>query len=221
MHEFDRGPRSPAVGADPRLEAVIGHRGARLSAASGDTARARLGGAVEPVSSPAARAENVEVEVAVVERASYDVAMVLGSAGLRRLCRARALLYDVEGAAPRVRELAREIGMSPFHFIRQFEVVFGVTPHQLRQRARLDRAKHLLAFGNHSVTEVCMAVGFTSVGSFSALFKRRLGEAPSTYRRRVRATVQVPARLVDVLYPGCLSLMGRLPPDSLRNFREA
>ena len=93
--------------------------------------------------------------------------------------------------------------ISPFHFIRQFEAVFGVTPHQYRIDARLDAAKRLLAAGQHSVTDVCMEVGFSSLGSFSALFTRRVGEAPSAYRQRVRAKAD--------LTPGCLSLMGRLP----------
>lgn len=48
--------------------------------------------------------------------------------------------------------------MSPFHFIRRFESLFGMTPHQFRIERRLDRAKLLLAAGNHSVTEVCMEV---------------------------------------------------------------
>ena len=78
--------------------------------------------------------------------------------------------------------------------------------------------------GHHSVTDVCMEVGFSSLGSFSALFKQRIGEAPSAYRRRVRAMVQVPGTPAD-LTPGCLSLMGRLSPSafagSVRSFREA
>jgi AraC-like DNA-binding protein len=79
--------------------------------------------------------------------------------------------------------------------------------------------------GHHSVTDVCMEVGFSSLGSFSALFSRRVGEAPSAYRRRVRAMVQVPGTLPADLTPGCLSLMGRLSPsalaNSVRSFREA
>ena len=68
--------------------------------------------------------------------------------------------------------------------------------------------------GEHSVTDVCMEVGFSSLGSFSTLFTRRLGEAPSAYQRRVRTSVQVPGGLPAVLAPGCLSLMSRLPPSA-------
>ena len=75
------------------------------------------------------------------------------------------------------------------------------------------------------MTDVCMDVGFSSLGSFSALFTRRIGEAPSAYQRRVRAMVQVPGSIPADLTPGCLTLMGHLPPSAFatpaRNFREA
>ena len=103
--------------------------------------------------------------------------------------------------------------------------MFGVTPHQFRIQARLDAAKHMLAMGRHSVTDVCLEVGFSSLGSFSALFTRRVGEAPSAYRRRVRTMIQVPAGLPADLTPGCLSLMGQLSVSAfngpVRSFREA
>jgi len=111
--------------------------------------------------------------------------------------------------------------MSPYHFIRRFEALFGVTPHQFRIRARLDEAKLLLAKGQLSVTEVCMEVGFASLGSFSDLFARRIGEPPSAYQRRARVMVRIPAAYPQELFPGCLSLMCRLPESAFRNFREA
>lgn len=135
--------------------------------------------------------------------------MLLRHEGFRRLCRARERLQQLDDPAPSIEDLARELRISPFHFIRQFEAVFGVTPHQYRIQVRLDRAKELLASGQLSVTDVCMEVGFSSLGSFSTLFTRRFGETPSAYRRRVGAAD---------LGPGCLSLMGRLPR---RSFREA
>ena len=151
--------------------------------------------------------------------------MLLRHEGFRRLCQARDLLREVREPSLSITDVARELQISPFHFIRQFEAVFGLTPHQFRIQARLDAAKYLLATGRHSVTDVCMHVGFSSLGSFSALFTRRVGEAPSVYRRRVRAMVQVPGTLPAALTPGCLSLMGRLAlpacGDSDRSFREA
>jgi AraC-like DNA-binding protein len=149
--------------------------------------------------------------------------MLLRHDGFRRLCQARDLLRELREPSPSIADLARELQISPFHFIRQFEAVFGVTPHQFRIQSRLDIAKHLLAMGRHSVTDVCMEVGFSSLGSFSTLFTRRVGEAPSAYRRRVRAMVHVPGAVPGDLMPGCLSLMSRLPAASapVRNFREA
>jgi AraC-like DNA-binding protein len=151
--------------------------------------------------------------------------MLLRHEGFRRLCRARDLLRELREPSPSIAALAREVQISPFHFIRQFEAVFGVTPHQFRIQIRLDAAKQLLATGHHSVTDVCMEVGFSSLGSFSALFAQRIGEPPSAYRRRVRAMVQVPGTVPGHLTPGCLTLMGRLPPsafaESVRSFREA
>jgi AraC-like DNA-binding protein len=126
----------------------------------------------------------------------------------RRLCRARDLLREVHDHPLTIDEVAREAAMSPFHFIRQFNAVFGTTPHQYRIHARLDRARQLLALGTHSVTDVCMEVGFSSLGSFSDLFARRVGIPPSAYRRQARTMVTVPGILPPALFPGCLSLMG-------------
>ena len=142
--------------------------------------------------------------------------MLLSHDGFRRLCDARARLQQLDDSPITIAELARELRISPFHFIRQFECVFGVTPHQYRIQARLDRARRLLAAGRMSVTEVCMQIGFSSLGTFSDLFSRRVGETPSGYQRRLRAA---PAR-----FPGCFGLKGGLPADAFRaqrNFREA
>jgi len=125
-----------------------------------------------------------------------------------------------EEARP-LREIARQVGISPFHFIRRFEALFGITPHQLRIRARLEQAKLLLAGGQHTVTEVCMEVGMSSLGSFSDLFLRRFGAPPREYQRRARTMIVVPGMLPERLFPGCLSMMGQLPPHAFRNFEEA
>lgn len=135
--------------------------------------------------------------------------MVLTSTTFRRLVRARELLFT-EDVALSVREIAGAVGLSPYHFIRQFSALFGATPHQARTRARLDRAKELLASGT-AVTDVCMEIGFSSLGSFSALFTRRIGVAPSAYRR----AVQVP-RSFALLPAGCLGMLARLPAHAYR-----
>jgi AraC-like DNA-binding protein len=122
------------------------------------------------------------------------------AAAFRRLCRAGDLLRAPRDRPVSVREAAAAAGMSPFHFIRRFRALFGETPRQFLIRARIDRAKVLLASSDRSVTDVCLEVGFTSLGSFSDLFARRVGVAPSVYRRRVRARAGGAA-------PGCLTLM--------------
>jgi AraC-like DNA-binding protein len=135
--------------------------------------------------------------------------MLLARETMRRLCRGRALL-EAEGLS--VAGIARTVGLSPWHFIRAFDAAFGATPHQYRIHARLEHAKQLLAMGEHSVTETCMAVGFSSLGSFSDLFTRRVGTPPSVWRRRV---VQVPGRMPPTLIPGCFALMGMLPARAI------
>ncbi len=144
--------------------------------------------------------------------------MLLARATVQRLCRARALLAEPTERPRSVAEIARSLRLSPWHFIRQFDALFGMTPHQFRIAARIEHAKRLLALGEHSVTEVCMEVGFTSLGSFSELFAKRVGAPPSVWRRRV---VQVPGTMPPALVPGCLGLMWGLPAGALRNSREA
>jgi len=124
-----------------------------------------------------------------------------------RLCRARDMLAELHDGPLTIEQVAREAAMSHFHFIRRFHALFGDTPHQFRIRVRLDRAKRLLALGNDSVTDVCLDIGFSSLGSFSDLFTRRVGLSPSAYRRRARSLIVVPGVIPKQLFPGCLTLM--------------
>src|SRR3712207_4860559 len=80
--------------------------------------------------------------------------------------------------------LAREALMSPGHFSRSFRAAFGETPYSYLLTRRIERAKALLRRGDLSVTEVCFAVGCTSLGSFSSRFTELVGETPSAYRAR-------------------------------------
>jgi len=144
--------------------------------------------------------------------------VLVTSGQLARLCVARELLGETPEAPLSIEQIARAVGISPFHFIRQFEAVFGATPHQFRIARRIDRATRLLALDAGSVTDVCLEVGFSSLGSFSTLFARRVGESPSRYRARARRLVQVPAlsRFDPAL--GCLSLMTHLPWSAFSQF---
>jgi AraC-like DNA-binding protein len=133
---------------------------------------------------------------------------MLSPAAFDSLCRARDLLGRACDRPLSIREVAKRAGVSPFHFIRQFQALFGETPHQFRIRARLNRAKQLLATSDCSVTDVCMEVGFSSLGSFSDLFARRIGAPPSSYRKTIRSLMPAPRALPPELTPGCLTLMG-------------
>ena len=105
-------------------------------------------------------------------------------ADLVRLRRARDRM-DREYAQPLdVPTLAREALMSPAHFSRQFRAAYGETPYGYLMTRRIERAQALLRQGDLSVTDVCMAVGCTSLGSFSSRFTELVGETPSAYRAR-------------------------------------
>ena len=135
---------------------------------------------------------------------------------LIRLWRARDLLADIGAANVSIEAAAREANLSSFHFIRRFEAVFGETPHQFRTRERLTEARRLLARG-HSVTDVCLDIGFSSLGSFSALFTRRIGVSPAAYQRNLRRCVYVPDWTPHP--PSCLLWMGG--PDAIAIFEKA
>ncbi|WP_262414169.1 helix-turn-helix transcriptional regulator [Actinacidiphila acidipaludis] len=95
--------------------------------------------------------------------------------------------------------LAHTALMSPGHFQRSFRAAFGETPYSYLMTRRIERAKALLRRGDLSVTEVCMAVGCTSLGSFSSRFTELVGETPSAYRARDHAEgAAVPACIAKI-----------------------
>ena len=126
---------------------------------------------------------------------------------LIRLCQARELLRETEEPTLSIRQVAREVGMSPYHFIRLFKAVFGETPKQCQLDARLEKAKNLLLMTDSSVTEVCLEAGFSSLGTFSYVFARRVGLAPTIYRQKVRSMMRSPGEIPSQLIPGCYSLI--------------
>ena len=102
-----------------------------------------------------------------------------------RLLRARNQM-DRRYAEPLdVVQLAALAHMTRAHFIREFKRVFGETPHRYLQRRRVERAMFLLRHQDTRVTEVCMAVGFSSLGTFSSTFSDIVGRSPSAYREWV------------------------------------
>jgi AraC-like DNA-binding protein len=105
-------------------------------------------------------------------------------ANLAHLRRARDLMDREYDRPLDVAALARAALMSPAHFSRQFRAAYGETPYGYLMTRRIERAKALLRRGDMSVTDVCMAVGCTSLGSFSARFTELVGETPTAYRAR-------------------------------------
>jgi AraC-like DNA-binding protein len=121
----------------------------------------------------------------------------------RRLCRSRDFLAASFDERLRLEQAAANAFFSPFHYHRLFRRAFGETPHEFLTRLRLDEAKRLLATGEGSVTDVCFAVGYESLGSFSLRFKELAGCSPSEYRRRARGWTVVPQRWVPRPVPAC------------------
>jgi transcriptional regulator GlxA family with amidase domain len=112
---------------------------------------------------------------------------------LRRLRRARDRM-DREYAEPLdVPALARTALMSTAHFSRRFREAYSETPYSYLMTRRIERAKALLRRGDMNVTDVCFAVGCTSLGSFSARFTEIVGETPSEYRARDHDDLRVVA----------------------------
>jgi AraC-like DNA-binding protein len=97
-------------------------------------------------------------------------------------------------------QLAGVAGVSKFHFVRCFETAYGETPIRYLTRRRIERAQDLLRAANLTITEICMLVGFSSLGSFSTRFSQLVGETPTEYRNRW-------ARQGGAHVPGCWLFM--------------
>lgn len=137
---------------------------------------------------------------------------------LPELERARAFIDEHWDQPLSLDEMARCAHLSRYHFIRLFQRAFYATPHQYLMHTRVEKAKQLLAQSELSVTEICFAVGFESVGSFSTLFHKTVGWSPSIYRARVLEQWRNPYKFI----PGCVCTMyGLMPVAKERNFQEA
>jgi AraC-like DNA-binding protein len=116
---------------------------------------------------------------------------------LELLRRARDRM-DREYAHPLdVASLARTAHMSPGYFSRRFRAAYGESPYAYLMTRRIERAKMLLRRGDVSVTDACLQVGCTSLGSFSARFTAMVGEPPSAYRARDHSR--------SAAIPGCIA----------------
>jgi AraC-like DNA-binding protein len=129
---------------------------------------------------------------------------------LTQLRRARDLI-DREYAKPLdVPTMARKALMSPAHFSRRFRAAFGETPYSYLMTRRIERAMALLRAGV-SVTDACMAVGCTSLGSFSSRFAEIVGESPRAYRSQEHEAIKA--------MPACVA-MAHTRPDRNKSDRN-
>jgi AraC-like DNA-binding protein len=101
----------------------------------------------------------------------------------RRMLRARDAMDRTYAQPLDIRTLAQIAHVSESHFIRTFRATFGETPHRYLQRRRVERSMFLLRETDRSVTEICLDVGFTSLGTFSRTFSDIVGRSPTEYRR--------------------------------------
>ena len=119
----------------------------------------------------------------------------------RRLLRARDAMDRAYAQPLDIPALARIAHVSEAHFIRIFRATFGETPHRYLQRRRVERSMFLLRETKRSVTDICLDVGFNSLGTFSRTFREIVGESPAAYRKR--AVVQP--------VPGCFAMAWTRP----------
>ncbi|MFN8376943.1 MAG: helix-turn-helix transcriptional regulator [Anaerolineae bacterium] len=99
------------------------------------------------------------------------------------------LVLDRHYDAPiTIDDLSRQVALSPYYLIRSFRRVYKQTPHQYLMARRLAKAKELLRNTDLSITEICVSVGFESLGSFSTLFRKAAGISPRAYRLNSRPT---------------------------------
>jgi len=129
----------------------------------------------------------------------------------RRLLRARDSMDRAYDQPLDIAALARIACVSEAHFIRTFRATFGETPHRYLQRRRVERSMFLLREGERSITEICLAVGFSSLGTFSRTFREIVGQSPSAYRLGTAP--------VGGAVPTCFAMAG-LRPSSFGEAKE-
>lgn len=118
-----------------------------------------------------------------MERRKQDAATL--SALYKRIIEAKALMDVHPEASLDLDQIADAACFSRYHFLRLFKKTYHKTPHQYLTGQRIERAKSLMADSNLTITDICYAIGFESVGSFSTLFKKHVGCPPLEFRERL------------------------------------
>jgi len=124
----------------------------------------------------------------------------------RRLCRSRDYLAANLDQPLRLADAAREAYLSQFHYHRLFTQTFGETPLEFLTRVRIDRAKEMLVRDIAPITEICLAIGYESLGSFSTKFRRAVGYSPKEFQQRLHKIFAVPKRMPFRPIPACFLL---------------
>jgi transcriptional regulator GlxA family with amidase domain len=127
----------------------------------------------------------------------------------RRMLRARDAMDGTYAEPLDVARLAAIACVSEAHFIRTFRATFGETPHRYLQRRRVERAMYLLGQTKRDITDICLEVGFSSLGTFSRTFSEIVGESPTSFR----------SHAAPIAVPNCFA-MAWLRPSSFGEARS-
>jgi AraC-like DNA-binding protein len=120
----------------------------------------------------------------------------------QRIVAAKVYIDDNYYESIGLEQISQQAFLSPFHFHRIFRQIYRHTPHQYLTRKRIEKAKDLLK-ENKPVTEVCNEVGFESIGSFSTLFKKEIGFAPTYFRNMAWLKKQEALKQPKKFIPHC------------------
>ncbi|WP_246673890.1 MULTISPECIES: AraC family transcriptional regulator [unclassified Mesorhizobium] len=180
---------------DEAFAGVVCHRSADLPASVGfrdstvEMALQRI--AIElrqpdPISVTMVESQAMHLLVQMVRRNGHYHEPAKGGLSAFDLKRAIALIESSSDETPTLADLAKEVGVSRFHFSRAFKQSTGMTPHAYIARRRLDQSADMLRSTNLSATEIALECGFGSSSHFTIAFKRAFGASPTEYRRRSR-----------------------------------
>lgn len=121
----------------------------------------------------------------------------------RKICLGRSFLAERYSGSFNLAEAAKYSCMSQYHFSRVFTKTFGESPYEYIVRLRIEKAKNMLITENFSVSEICEEIGYSSIGSFSFLFHKKVGMSPTQYRRRLWSLSSEPLRFPSQSIPLC------------------